>query len=152
MGIVNRQNRLDSSMLDSGELSRVVKFLSTKDSPALINEEGVKIDLPKPIFSTLLRALKQMQEGKAIIMMPEEETFTSQATANYLGVSRQHLVNLLEQKEIPFHKVGTHRRVYFKDILDYERSRDGDRRQSLDKLMKDVDDAGLYDSSYQGED
>ncbi len=152
MGIVNRQNRLDSSMLDSGELRRVVKFLSTKDSPALINEEGVKIDLPKPIFSTLLRVLKQMQEGKAIIMMPEEETFTSQATANYLGVSRQHLVNLLEQKEIPFHKVGTHRRVYFKDILDYERSRDGDRRQSLDKLMKDVDDAGLYDSSYQGED
>ena len=129
-----------------------MKFLSTKDSPALINEEGVKIDLPKPIFSTLLRVLKQMQEGKAIIMMPEEETFTSQATANYLGVSRQHLVNLLEQKEIPFHKVGTHRRVYFKDILDYERSRDGDRRQSLDKLMKDVDDAGLYDSSYQGED
>lgn len=129
-----------------------MKFLSTKESPALINEEGVRIDLPKPIFSTLLRVLKQMQEGKAIIMMPEEETFTSQATANYLGVSRQHLVNLLEQKEIPFHKVGTHRRVYFKDILDHERSRDGDRRQSLDKLMKDVDDAGLYDSSYQGED
>lgn len=139
-------------MLDPGELRRVVKFLSTKESPALINEEGVRIDLPKPIFSTLLRVLKQMQEGKAIIMMPEEETFTSQATANYLGVSRQHLVNLLEQKEIPFHKVGTHRRVYFKDILDHERSRDGDRRQSLDKLMKDVDDAGLYDSSYQGED
>jgi len=152
MGIVNRQNRLDSSMLDSGELRKVVKFLSTKVSPALINEEGVRIDLPKPIFSTLLRVLKQMQEGKAIIMMPEEETFTSQATANYLGVSRQHLVDLLEQKEIPFHKVGTHRRVYFKDILDYERSRNGDRRQSLDKLMKDVDDAGLYDSSYQGED
>ena len=39
-----------------------------------------------------------------------------------------------------------------KDLFDYERKRDGDRRKSLDKLMKDVDDAGHYDSSYQGED
>lgn len=139
-------------MLDNGKLREVVSFLSTKKSPALVNEHGDRIDLPKPIFKTLLRVLKQMEAGNAIVMMPEEETFTSQAAANYLGISRQHLVNLLEQAEIPFHKVGTHRRVYFKDLIDYEHKRDGARRDSLDKLMNDVHDADLYDSSYQGED
>jgi len=93
-----------------------------------------------------------MNEGRAIIMMPEEETFTTQAAANYLGVSRQHLVDLLESGKIPFHRVGTHRRVYFKDLLDYERNRDTQRSNSLDSLMQKVEDAGLYDASYTGED
>ena len=79
------------------------------------------------------------------------EAFTTQAAANYLGVSRQHLVDLLEKKEIPFHKVGTHRRVTFKDLLVFERRRDKTRREALDKLAADVDAAGLYDSDHAGD-
>lgn len=145
-----RQNRLDPSMLDPDELKGLVRFLSATGSPALVDENGDRLDLPKPVFQQLLRVLKMMNEGRAIVMMPEEETFTSQAAANYLGVSRQHLVNLLEGEEIPFHRVGTHRRIYFKDLLAYERRRDSTRRKTLDKLMKQVDDAGLYDATYTG--
>jgi excisionase family DNA binding protein len=32
-----------------------------------------------------------------------------------LAVSRQFLVNLLEKGEIPYHMVGTHRRIYALD-------------------------------------
>ena len=66
-------------------------------------------------------------------------------------MSRQHLVNLLEHKEIPHHKVGTHRRVTFKDLLAFERRRDKTRREALDKLASEVDAAGLYDSDYAGD-
>jgi excisionase family DNA binding protein len=134
-------------------LEKLVQFLTTATgSPALVDEKGRRLDLPKPIFNQLLRVLKMMQDGRAIVLMPEEETFTSQVAANYLGVSRQHLVDLLEENTIPFHKVGSHRRVYFKDLLEYERVRDSGRRKSLDTLMKDVVDAELYTSSYTGED
>lgn len=150
MTMSTRQNRLDPSMLDPEELKDLVRFLSATGSPALVDEHGERLDLPKPVFQQLLRVLKMMNEGRAIVMLPEEETFTTQAAANYLGVSRQHLVNLLEGEEIPFHRVGTHRRVYFKDLLAYERLRDVDRRKTLDKLMKQVDDAGLYDAAYTG--
>lgn len=150
MTMNTRQNRLDPSMLDPNELKGLVRFLSATGSPALVDEKGERLELPKPVFQQLLRVLKMMNEGRAIVMMPEEETFTTQAAANYLGVSRQHLVNLLEGKEIPFHRVGTHRRVYFKDLLAYERRRDTSRRQTLDKLMKQVDDADLYDAAYTG--
>ena len=150
MTMSNRQNRLDPSMLDPEELKDLVRFLSATGSPALVDEHGEHLELPKPVYQQLLRVLKMMNEGRAIVMLPEEETFTTQAAANYLGVSRQHLVNLLEGEEIPFHRVGTHRRVYFKDLLAYERRRDTSRRQTLDKLMTQVDDAGLYGASYTG--
>jgi len=150
MTMSTRQNRLDPSMLDPDELKDLVRFLSATGSPALVDEHGERLELPKPVFQQLLRVLKMMNEGRAIVMLPEEETFTTQASANFLGVSRQHLVDLLEAEEIPFHRVGTHRRVYFKDLLAYERRRDTSRRQTLDKLMKQVDDAGLYDAAYTG--
>ncbi|NJK93005.1 MAG: helix-turn-helix domain-containing protein [Blastochloris sp.] len=68
----------------------------------------------------------------------------TQAAANYLGMSRQFLVNLLEKGEIPFRKVGTHRRVAFRDLLAYEKKRDKKRRESMDRLTTDVMKAGLY--------
>lgn len=151
MTMSTRQNRLDPSLLDPGELKEMVRFLSETGSPALIDEHGQRLNLPQPVFEALLRVLRMMEEGRAIVMLPEEETFTTQAAANYLGVSRQHLVDLLEGEKIPFHRVGTHRRVYFKDLLAYERRRDAARRKTLDKLMAEVDDAGFYEASHTGE-
>ncbi|EDY84023.1 DNA binding domain, excisionase family protein [Verrucomicrobiia bacterium DG1235] len=84
-------------------------------------------------------------------MLPENEKFTTQAAANYLGMSRQFLVNLLENGDLPFHKVGSHRRITFKDLIAYEKARDSKRRKSLDALSEQVETAGLYDASYQGE-
>ncbi|TVQ64641.1 MAG: helix-turn-helix domain-containing protein [Balneolaceae bacterium] len=84
-------------------------------------------------------------------MMPEDETFTTQAAANFLGVSRQYLVDLLESGEIPFHKVGSHRRVYFRDLKEYTDHRDSERRKTLDKLFDEIAKAKKYESDYTGD-
>ena len=85
-----------------------------------------------------------MSERKAIVMLPEDESFTTQAAANYLGMSRQFFVNLLEKGEISHHRVGTHRRVTFRDLLEYERNRDRTRREVMDQLTDEVIQAGKY--------
>ena len=104
------------------------------------------------MFAHFARIVRLISEKKAMVMGPEDEAFTTQAAANYLGVSRQHLVDFLEKKQIPYHKVGTHRRVTFKDLVVFERTRDKTRRETLDKLAAEVDAAGLYDSNYQSAD
>lgn len=146
-----RQNRLDPSEIDRKVLDQLVAAFSQPGHVTLIDRQGRRTELPEPVNRHLLRVLELMRKGRAIVMVPEDETFTTQAAANYLGVSRQHLVDLLEKDEIPFHKVGSHRRVRFKDLLDYEKRRDHERRETLDQLAKQVDAAGKYDSDYAGD-
>ena len=149
--LTTRNNRLDPSLIPEDQLAELARFFAKPDHVALIDEHGNRTHLPKVLFDHFARIVRLMSERKAIVMVPEDEAFTTQAAANYLGVSRQHLVDLLDAKEIPHHKVGTHRRVTFKDLLTYERTRDKTRREALDKLAAAAEAAGVYDSDYTGE-
>jgi excisionase family DNA binding protein len=149
--LTTRNNRLDPSLIPEEALAELAKAFARPNHVALIDAQGNRTHLPEALFVHFARIVRLMSEKKAVVMIPEDEAFTTQAAANYLGVSRQHLVDLLEKKEIPFHKVGTHRRVTFKDLLVFERRRDKTRREALDKLAADVDAAGLYDSDHAGD-
>ena len=145
-------NRLDPSQMDSGAIAELSGVLASPGHVALIDEAGHRVELPAPLFDFFARMVQAMEEKKTVLLMSEDEAFTTQAAANHLGVSRQHLVDLLEAGTIPFHKVGTHRRVYFRDLVAYERARDTDRRHALDALANAIDEAGLYDASFTGDD
>jgi excisionase family DNA binding protein len=149
--LTTRTNRLDPSLIPEDELAELARVFAKPDHIALIDQNGNRTHLPEALFTHFARIVRLMSERKAIVLVPEDEAFTTQAAANYLGMSRQHLVGLLDRNEIPHHKVGTHRRVTFKDLLTYEKKRDQTRRQALDKLAADADAAGLYDSDYTGE-
>ena len=149
------ENRMDSSLLTEADLRLLAKLidLTERDShPYLKGADGTEIRLPDAIYAMLVQVLQAMRHGKAIVLMPEDETFTTQASANFLGMSRQFFVTLLESGQIPFHRVGTHRRVAFKDLRDYAERRDTERRTGLEALRHKVKAAGLYDASYTGED
>jgi excisionase family DNA binding protein len=86
-----------------------------------------------------------MSQGRSIVLIPEDEDFTTQAAADFLGMSRQYLVRLLDEKKLPSHKVGTHRRVRLNDLRAYAAVRNKDRRAILDGLFDEAKSAGLYD-------
>lgn len=149
--LTTRNNRLDPSLIPEEQLAELAKVFAKPDHVALIDAQGNRTHLPEALFAHFARIVRLMSEKKAIVLVPEDEAFTTQAAANYLGVSRQHLVDLLENKAIPYHKVGTHRRVTFKDLLVYERTRDKTRREALDQIAAAAEAAGLYDSDHTGD-
>lgn len=144
-------NRLHPSDVDPDALDALMDMFQESGRVALASDEGQRVELPTPLFKYLMHILRLMQEGRPIAMVPEDEEYTTQAAADFLGISRQHLVDLLEDGKIPFYKVGTHRRVKFHHLLDYRKQRDGERRTALDRLSEEVSDAGLYEGSYTGD-
>jgi excisionase family DNA binding protein len=144
-------NRLDPSDIAPEALEALSDMLARPGHVALIDDAGRRAELPAALFHHLVRIVRLMAERRTVALIPEDETFTTQAAADYLGVSRQHLVSLLEGGDIPFHKVGTHRRVTFRDLVQFEKRRDEARKAALDDLASAVDKAGLYDASYTGD-
>jgi excisionase family DNA binding protein len=142
--LTTRTNRLDPSLITTAELERMVKLFASPGHILVTDSEGSQMEIPEVLFQHFARIVRLMSERKAIVMLPEDELFTTQAAANYLGMSRQFFVNLLENGEMPFHRVGSHRRVTFKDLLEYEKKRDRKRRESMDQLTDEVIKAGLY--------
>jgi excisionase family DNA binding protein len=145
-------HRLDPSAVDPDALDALSGVLTEPDPVALTREGGPVVELPAPLVRLLVQAARLVAEGRTVALVAEDEAFTTQAAADFLGVSRQHLVDLLEDGAMPFHRVGTHRRVLFRDLVTYEKQRAGQRRAALSRLARDVDEAGLYDGAYTGDD
>lgn len=148
------EHRLDASLLTEKEralLPQLLAMAQRDQPPCLKSADGMEIRLPDAIFQVLMKVIENLRNGHSLVLLPEDETFTTQAAATFLGMSRQHFVTLLETGQIPFHRVGSHRRVTFQDLCDYAQQRDTKRRARLGGLFQKVKDAGLYDSDYTGE-
>lgn len=101
-----------------------------------IEETGEVLSIPKRAFTLLKVILENMSEGKTLTIASEDEELSTQQAAEILNISRPYLVKLLEDEKISFRKVGTHRRVKLKDLLEYEKTLRNKRRQTLDRLSK----------------
>jgi 3,4-dihydroxy 2-butanone 4-phosphate synthase / GTP cyclohydrolase II len=81
-----------------------------------------KTRLPEPAVRHLIDILDQMAQGNAVVVAPIAAELTTQAAADLLGMSRPHLVKLLERGDLPHRKIGTHRRVMAADLLAYQQA------------------------------
>ncbi len=117
---------------------------SEKDIPKLVGP-GFAMELPESVFKALCQIVYYMLQGRAVSIIPVNKEITTQEAADFLNVSRPYLVKLLEQGEISFIKVGTHRRIRFSDVLEYKQQRDETRRQGLAEITHIAEDAGTYD-------
>jgi excisionase family DNA binding protein len=95
-----------------------------------------EIEVPVAALRMLVDILANMAEGNAISIVPIHAELTTQQAADFLGVSRPHVVALIERGELAHHKAGTHRRIYFKDVLAYRERRLSHGKAALDALTE----------------
>ena len=100
-------------------------------------------DFPPQAISILKTTLKLLAEGKEVTVTAQPEELTTQQAADFLRVSRPFLVGLLEKGEIPFHKVGTHRRIGFGDLQAYKEKIDAQRLSTLEELTKQAQELNM---------
>jgi excisionase family DNA binding protein len=84
-----------------------------------------------------------MAMGKSITIIPSDSNITTQQAADILNVSRPFVVKMLEKGDIPFNKVGTHRRIKLSDIISYDKMSSEQRSENLDFLAQQAQNLNL---------
>jgi excisionase family DNA binding protein len=114
--------------------SRRLSSFTKSDLRVRIAGTNKDVTLPAPAVRLLVEMLSEMAEGNAVTLVPIQSELSTQQAAEVVGVSRPFLVKLLEEGKLPYRKVGTHRRVLFKDLMAYKRRIDKKRLETLNKL------------------
>ena len=97
-------------------------------------DDGQELALPKAATRLITHLLTEMAQGNAVTIIPVHANLTTQEAADYLNVSRPFLIGLLESGKIEHHKIGTHRRVRFLDLVKYKEATEKRRREIMDDL------------------
>jgi excisionase family DNA binding protein len=125
-------------------LEKLEQLLASATSAKLLIESE-EATLPVGVIQLLYQMVHHRGEGTMFFVRDEEEVLTTQEAANMLHVSRPYLIKLLEKGEIPFTKVGLHRRVRSHDVIEYLKRREEKEEEGLRKLAQLSQEYGLYD-------
>jgi excisionase family DNA binding protein len=129
---------------DQREIADIYEKLRTADAK-LVGPDGKTQIFPDTLYSFLCTLLGDLKAGHSVTILQSNASLTTVEASKLLGISRQFLIGLLEKKEMPCHMVGTHRRLYARDVLAYKAKRDTARTKTLDDLALAEADEGIYD-------
>lgn len=121
------------------------QYLKKKQPASLKLGPGQEIPLPESLTLLVVQALSSAGEGKRVVLIEENEEVSPEDATAFLGVSRPYLVKKLEAGEIPFHWVGSHRRLLVTDLIAYKQKRRHRSLATLQQLRDEAEDLGLYE-------
>lgn len=95
---------------------------SVKVSIDPVEAGGPRIVVPLPATAVAMfhAVLEAMANRTPISLIPYDAELSTQQAADFLNISRTYLVQKLDADELPYRKVGSHRRVRFADLVEYE--------------------------------
>ncbi|HVU96909.1 MAG TPA: helix-turn-helix domain-containing protein [Puia sp.] len=129
---VDRLRKASKKLSQRGDYTEIT--LQHSDQP---------LRLPNKAISLLSTIISNMAAGKSMAIILSDSSVGTQEAADYLDVSRPHVVRLLEKGEIPFSKAGTHRRIKVSDLVAYQKRMKATRRKQLNFLAQQAQELGL---------
>jgi excisionase family DNA binding protein len=143
--ILDRDDLLVPSESDS-ELAKTASraLVQAKDQSVRVAlDDGTELILPKSMTELLVRILTEFSNGNMVSIIPVHAELTTQEAANHLNVSRPFLIKLLENGKLPFHRVGSHRRVKYEDLRRFMVEHEKLREAAMQKLADEAQELGL---------
>lgn len=128
---------------------QLASFLASNDEPLVRVQIAPEADadttmlLPTAAIQKLHEILLEIARGNSVTVIPMSSELTTQQAADVLDVSRPFLIERLEQGEIPYRKVGTHRRVRLSDLMAYKQTMDRNRLNALEELSAQAQELGM---------
>lgn len=147
---IHARETISPSSLRSEEVEEIARFLADSPDgtpraiPYLSFSDGQKHEIPGRVYDALKFIVTSLTEGNGVTVMPTHAQLTTQNAADFLQMSRPTLVKLLESGEIPFTKVGRHRRVLLADLQEYEDNMAVRRRRALADQTRQAAQDGTY--------
>ena len=138
--LLAQASRLMGEALDRSKAGRIALVEERDDGG-----DVVRLEVPPATLRLLSQILALMARQQTFVLYPESSELTTKQAAEVLGVSRPFLIRVLEAGQIPFRKVGRHRRGLMQDVLAYKKTMQIKRRAALDELVKASEDIGGYD-------
>jgi excisionase family DNA binding protein len=123
---------------------QIGELLGQQRTAQLIGADDEPIEIPESAFHALRLVVEGMARGETMTLVPHGHDLTTQEAADLLHVSRPHLTKLLKAGEIPYHEVGSHRRLTIEDVLAYRDKRAASRREKLRELTQLSQELGGY--------
>jgi len=136
----------ESIVANEAECARLVEIseILSRPAPHHITLDNEAIELPPTLLHLLRQMTALLAAGEMVTLVPLHAELTTREAADVLNVSRQYFVQLLNEETMPYHMVGTHRRVYRSDLMEYKQRRDADRQHRRDQLVRLSEKAALY--------
>ncbi|MBB1649446.1 MULTISPECIES: helix-turn-helix domain-containing protein [Delftia] len=107
------------------------------------HNQAHQVELPTSALRLLMDVLTELADGNAVQVVPIHAELTTQEAADLLNVSRPHVVRLMEEGALPFHRAGKHRRVRFADLMQFKADRDNCSEQAMKELARQAQELGM---------
>lgn len=109
----------------------------------VLESADVVVPLPAVVVKLIVSVLAAVAEGKPVSVIPSDAALTTQQAADLLNVSRPYLFRLIEAGEIPFDRIGAHRRLRVADLLAYREKSLSEREAAIRNMVSLSQDLGL---------
>lgn len=107
-------------------------------------DDGEEVILPPAALRLMVDMLAHLSEGNAVTLIPVHAEMTTQQAADFLNVSRPFLVSeVLDKGKVPYRRLGTHRRILFKDLLRYKHETEAASREAFRELTEQAQELGF---------
>lgn len=99
-----------------------------------LDKDETAFEVTVDALRLLARILAETGSGNAVAVSPVDAELTTQQAADLINVSRPYLVKLLDERRIPFRRVGNRRRILLEDVMAFKHDDESERRSIAAEL------------------